>query len=84
MTLGAEKLGTRIVERSIDRTEPHTCDELLLLCGTGVQIAPVVEVDRGLVGDGKVGELSQELQSLYFGAARGDKPNYSSGSLPVY
>ena len=83
MTLVAEELGMRTVERSIDRTELYTCDELLL-CGTGAQIAPVVEVDRRQVGDGKLGELSQELQSLYFGAARGDNPKYASWSLPVY
>lgn len=83
ITLVAEELGMRVVERSIDRTELYTCDELLL-CGTGAQIAPVVEVDRRAVGDGRVGELSGELQSLYFGAARGDNPKYASWSLPVY
>ncbi|HEV3103995.1 MAG TPA: branched-chain amino acid transaminase, partial [Candidatus Dormibacteraeota bacterium] len=35
------ELGKTVVERSIDRTELYTCDELLL-CGTGAQISPVV------------------------------------------
>ena len=83
MTLAENELGMRVVERSIDRTELYTCDELLL-CGTGAQISPVIEVDRRPVGTGKVGELSQELQSIYFGAARGDNPKYASWSLPVY
>src|SRR6202171_2063411 len=64
------ELGLPVVERSIDRTELYTCDELLL-CGTGAQISPVIEVDRRSVGDGKVGEFTQELQSIYFGAVRG-------------
>ena len=78
-----DELGMQVVERSIDRTELYTCDELLM-CGTGAQVAPVVEVDRRKVGGGKVGELTQELQSIYFGAVRGDLPKYKAWTIPVY
>ena len=78
-----EDLGKRVVERSIDRTELYTCDELFL-CGTGAQVSPVIEVDRRPVGDGRVGELTAELQSIYFGAVRGDSAKYADWSLPVY
>ncbi len=78
-----DELGKPVIERSIDRTELYTCDELLL-CGTGAQISPVVEVDRRPVGDGKVGEFTQELQNIYFGAVRGDTPKYKDWSIPVY
>ena len=83
MRLITEELGKPVVERSIDRTELYTCDELLL-CGTGAQISPVVEVDRRLVGSGKVGEFSQELQNIYFGAVRGESPKYKGWTIPVY
>lgn len=76
-------LGKTVVERSIDRTELYSCDELFL-CGTGAQISPVVEVDRRPVGDGRVGEFTSELQSLYFSAVRGDNPKYAGWSVPVY
>jgi len=78
-----EELGKTVVERSIDRTELYTCDELLL-CGTGAQISPVVEVDHRKVGNGKVGEFTQELQSIYFGAVRGEAPEYKDWTIPVY
>ena len=78
-----DELGKRVVERSIDRTELYTCDELFL-CGTGAQISPVIEVDRRKVADGKIGEFTGELQEIYFGACRGDNPKYSDWSLPVY
>lgn len=78
-----EELGMQVVERSIDRTELYTCDELLL-CGTGAQVAPVIEVDRRPVGNGKVGELTQELQSIYFGAVRGESPKHKDWTIPVY
>src|SRR2546429_152526 len=53
-----DELNLPVLERSIDRTELYTCDELLL-CGTGAQISPVIEVDRRPVGNGKVGEFTQ-------------------------
>jgi branched-chain amino acid aminotransferase len=83
MTVIKEELGKTVVERSIDRTELYTCDELLL-CGTGAQISPVVEVDRRTVGTGKVGEFTQELQSIYFGAVRGESAKYKDWTIPVY
>jgi len=83
MRLIKEELHMPVIERSIDRTELYTCDELLL-CGTGAQISPVVEVDRRIVGNGTVGEFSQELQNIYFGAVRGESPKYKDWSIPVY
>jgi branched-chain amino acid aminotransferase len=78
-----EELKMPLIERTIDRTELYTCEELLL-CGTGAQVSPVIEVDRRKVGDGKVGELTQELQSIYFEAVRGESSKYKDWSLPVY
>jgi branched-chain amino acid aminotransferase len=83
MNLIRDELGKQVVERSIDRTELYTCDELLL-CGTGAQISPVVEVDRRPVAGGKVGEFTQELQTIYFGAVRGELAKYKDWTLPVY
>jgi branched-chain amino acid aminotransferase len=83
MGLIRDELGKKVVERSIDRTELYTCDELFM-CGTGAQVSPVVEVDRRPVGEGGIGELTGELQSIYFGAVRGDNPKYSDWSLAVY
>ncbi len=78
-----DELGRPVVERSIDRTELYTCDELFL-CGTGAQVSPVIEVDRRPVGDGTVGEFTHELQGIYFSAVRGDNPKYEDWSLKVY
>lgn len=83
MNLIRDDLGKQVVERSIDRTELYTCEELFM-CGTGAQVSPVVSVDNRPVGDGKVGEFTGELQSIYFGAVRGDNPKYSGWSIPVY
>ena len=78
-----DELNVPVIERSIDRTELYTCDELFL-CGTGAQISPVIEVDRRPIGNGSVGEFTQELQNIYFGAVRGDTPKYKDWTIPVY
>ncbi|HEX2915753.1 MAG TPA: branched-chain amino acid transaminase [Chloroflexia bacterium] len=83
MTLARDEFGLEIVERTIDRTELYTCDELFL-CGTGAQIAPVSEVDHRPVGTGKVGEFTARLQQLYFDVVRGKVDKYKEWCTPVY
>ncbi|HVH62490.1 MAG TPA: branched-chain amino acid transaminase [Candidatus Dormibacteraeota bacterium] len=78
-----DELNLPVVERTIDRTELYTCEELLL-CGTGAQISPVIEVDKRKVGSGAVGEFTQELQNIYFGAVRGEAAKYKDWTIPVY
>lgn len=75
MKLAAEKLGYRTVERSVDRTELYTADEIFL-CGTGAQIAPVIEIDHRPVGNGAIGPVTQKLQDLFFDVAHGKVPHY--------
>jgi branched-chain amino acid aminotransferase len=63
--------------RSIDRSELYVCDEVFL-CGTGVQMSPVVEVDHRPVGGGKIGPVARLLSDRYFSAVRGNLPEYRS------
>jgi branched-chain amino acid aminotransferase len=78
-----DELGLEVVERAIDRTELYTCDELLL-CGTGAQVSPVIEVDHRVIGTGRVGRATQQLQEIYFRAVRGEDPRYRDWLTPVY
>ncbi len=71
-------------ERKVDRTELYVADEILL-CGTGVQIAPVVSVDHRPIGTGQVGPIAKQLQDLYFDIVRGKRPEYrEEWCTPVY
>src|SRR5438132_122909 len=72
-----------VVERSIDRTEVYQADEAFL-CGTGVQVASIVEVDGRPVGSGRPGTLTLGLQEAYFRAVRGADPRYRQWCTPVY
>ena len=68
--------GIPVVERSIDRSELYVADEVLL-CGTGVQVSPVIEVDHRPVGAGEIGPISRLVRDRYFDAVRGRLPEYS-------
>ncbi|MDQ2853474.1 MAG: aminotransferase class IV, partial [Chloroflexota bacterium] len=79
----AGDLGIPVTERSIDRTELYAADEVFL-CGTGAQLAPVVEIDRRPVGTGKGGPITRRLHQLYFDAVRGKSDLYRDWLTPVY
>lgn len=71
------------VTRQIDRSELYTADEVFF-CGTGAQIAPVVEIDHRKIGKGSPGPISQKILSGYEAICRGRNPKYSRWLAPVY
>jgi branched-chain amino acid aminotransferase len=81
LTLAAD-LGLPIEVRSIDRSELYVADEIFL-CGTGVQVSPVIEVDHRKVGSGEVGPIAREIKTRYFDAVRGRDPRYASWLTPI-
>jgi branched-chain amino acid aminotransferase len=78
--LGNEGIPVEI--RSIDRSELYVADEIFL-CGTGVQVSPVVEVDHRAVGSGEVGPIGRLVRDRYFDAVRGRLPEYAHWLTPI-
>ena len=78
----AQDAGIPVEVRSIDRSELYVCDEVFL-CGTGVQVSPVIEVDHRAVGTGAVGPISRLISERYFKAVRGNLPDYRSWLTPI-
>ena len=74
--------GIPVEMRSIDRSELYIADEAFL-CGTGVQISPVIEVDHRPVGSGKIGPIGRLLRDRYFDAVRGKLPEYEHWLTPI-
>jgi len=72
----ARDAGIPVEVRSIDRSELYVADEMFL-CGTGVQISPVIEIDHRPVGDGVPGRVGKLVRKTYFDAVRGRLPQYS-------
>ncbi|HEX2469694.1 MAG TPA: branched-chain amino acid transaminase [Candidatus Limnocylindrales bacterium] len=74
--------GISTVERSIDRSELYVADEIFV-CGTGVQVSPVIEVDHRPVGSGEVGPIARLVRDRYFDAVRGRVPEYEHWLTPI-
>ncbi len=78
----AAEAGIPTAERSIDRSELYVADEVFL-CGTGVQVSPVIEVDHRPVGSGSVGPVGRRIRDRYFDAVRGRLPQFRHWLTPV-
>ena len=83
MKLAQRELDRITRERTIDRTELYIADEIFM-CGTGAQIAPVVEVDHRPIGAGGIGPISAAMQTLYADVVRGRRPEYAEWLTPIY
>ena len=79
----AKMKGYEVVERSIDRTELYTCDEAFL-CGSAMEVTPVLSVDRYEINGGEAGKITTELHKAYLDAARGFVPELKEWVTPVY
>jgi len=78
-----KEMGKKVVQRRIDRSELYIAEEVFF-CGTGAQVAPVVEIDRRMIGDGKTGPMTAQLQKLYLDICKGAAPKYSAWLTPIY
>ncbi len=79
----AEMKGYKVVERSIDRTELYTCDEAFL-CGSAMEVTPVLSVDRYEINGGEAGKITTELHKAYLDAVRGMNGDLKDWVTPIY
>jgi branched-chain amino acid aminotransferase len=79
----AEDLGAPVIERAVDRSELYVCDEALL-CGTAVQVVPLVEVDRRPVGAGRPGKRTLALMEALSAIARRSVERHRDWTTPVW
>jgi branched-chain amino acid aminotransferase len=82
MQIAEEDLGIETVERQIDRSELYVADEVFF-CGTGVQVAAVVEVDGRPEAAGKIGPVTEKIRDLYFDIVKGKVAKYKSWCTAV-
>ena len=75
--------GIPVVERTVDRTELYTCDEAFL-CGSAMEITPVLSVDRYTVGNGGAGDITRRLHKAYLEAATGRDEAFADWLTPIY
>jgi branched-chain amino acid aminotransferase len=71
------------VERDVDRTELYVAEEVFI-CGTRVEIVPIVSIDKIQVGNGKPGPVTKKIQQCYFDIVRGTNERYMHWLAPIY
>ncbi len=81
--LSREEMGIETVERSVDRSELYIADECFLT-GTAAHITPVTRIDHRDVGDAEIGNITRQLQNLYFDIVRGKNKKYGHWCMPAF
>lgn len=73
----AGEMGVDVVEQQLTRDLLYVADEVFM-CGTAAEVTPVREVDRRVVGQGRPGPITMELQTRYFDVVKGrdDRPEW--------
>ena len=79
----AQSKGYKVVERTIDRTELYTCDEAFL-CGSAMEMTPVLSVDKYVIGNGDTGAITKELHMAYLDVVRGKVEQFIDWVTPIY
>ncbi len=79
----ARNKNLEVVERTIDRTELYACDEAFL-CGSAMEITPVLSIDKYSVGKGETGTITQVLHKMYLDAVRGKIEEFKDWVMPIY
>lgn len=79
----AKDMGINVIERTIDRTELYTCEEAFL-CGSAMELTPVLSIDRYMLGKGETGEVTRKLHMAYLDAVRGKLPQFMDWVTSIY
>jgi len=83
MEFAQNEFGIETEIRTIDRSELYTADEVFF-CGTGAEIAPILEIDRRAVADGKTGPVTRKIFDMYAKVTRGKIDRYKKWVTPVF
>ncbi|MBL4674263.1 MAG: aminotransferase class IV, partial [Arenicella sp.] len=69
-----DDMGMEIVEKQITRDEVYTADEAFFT-GTAAEVTPINSLDDRIIGDGKRGAVTEEIQRRYFDVVNGRNPD---------
>ncbi len=71
----ARDAGIPIQRRRITRDEVYIADEAFFT-GTAAEVTPIRDVDNYVIGNGKRGTMTEQLQKAYFDVVYGRNPKY--------
>lgn len=65
-----QDLGLTVVEQPVSRDQLYVADELFV-CGTAAECVAIREVDFRVIGSGKMGPITQKIQTVFHETVRG-------------
>mgnify|MGYP003327982988 CR=1 FL=1 len=71
----ADMFGQPVVTQVSFITEFYMADEAFI-CGSGLEVAPILSIDRYPLGKGEVGQLTLAIRNSYLRVTRGEIPQY--------
>ena len=71
----AKDAGITVQRRRITRDEVYIADEAFF-AGTAAEVTPIKDVDNYVIGDGKRGSITKQLQDAYFDVVYGRNKKY--------
>jgi branched-chain amino acid aminotransferase len=81
--IARDMLHLPVIERSIDRTELYTCEEAFL-CGSAMEITPILSVDQCRIGSGTAGALTLAIHRTYLDIVTNAVPDLYNWLCGVY
>ncbi|HKI54614.1 MAG TPA: branched-chain amino acid transaminase [Anaerolineales bacterium] len=73
----ARDLGYEVVEAPVSRDQLYNADEVFV-CGTAAEVIGLAEIDFRMIGDGKSGRITGEIQNVFHDAIRGKNKKYEA------
>jgi branched-chain amino acid aminotransferase len=73
----AQDEGIKTAEERFTRDELYIADEAFFT-GTAAEVTPIRESDGRVIGNGKPGEMTMKLQSIFFDVVKGKNKKYMS------
>jgi branched-chain amino acid aminotransferase len=65
-----EDMGLEVIEKQITRDEVYTADEAFFT-GTAAEVTPINSLDDRMIGEGRRGEITTDIQNRYFDVVNG-------------
>ena len=78
----AHDLGIEIITKPITKDEIYIAEEAFFT-GTAAEVTPIRELDDKIIGNGEMGDITKELQKLYFKVVNGEEKKYNKWLKPI-
>ncbi len=72
----ATEIGVPVIEKRITRDEIYCADEAFFT-GTAAEVTPIRELDNRIIGIGKRGPITTQIQAMFFNCVKGRATNHA-------